>query len=344
VIYYGLSRLILDGYGLEIGLLSFQFVNQKPDEADTTIPIGATASGETAPIVEEACLAITPPNAESQFEEVLTALNHQSRRHGWFSTATMVLGSLLAIVVGTAILILLTTLMMDGKLPHVKIDFSPTAFGFTSVRGNKGTNTTLSGITPLILLAATSIFAALMKRERTRLVSEISAYENVRAVGPLISALFLRNKVARTQVARVLKRLLPKMRPEDKSLINKEQRLQLNLYLGRSAAALLPDDNELSLAILKAYPAIGDDSEITIVRRIAQGKGRSGRSAEVRLAAQEYLDEVIRRQEKLKEPQTLLRSAESLESGSQALLRPMEGSLERDGSALLRPAEDSTDL
>jgi hypothetical protein len=322
--------------------MSFQKLEEQPEISADVRSLG-TGQPNVAPItaISSAEQSSLDSSKGAQFERVLAELKLSSRRHGWFTAATTVLGSLLGIVVGTGILIVLAALIMEGKLPQIHIDFSPTAFAFNHSPGGKGVepSSTISGITPLILLISTVFFAALMKRERAKLVSEISQYDNVRMVGPLINALYLRSKVTRTQAAIKLRQLLPKMRSEDKDLLDKEQRSQMNLYLGRSVSALLPDDNELSLAILKAYSAIGDESEVPVVRRIAQGKGRSGKDAEIRHAAQAYLDGVERRQKKLREPQILLRSTEAHGNDDGSLLRPVEGAQQSASETLLRPTE-----
>src|SRR5947207_14393375 len=105
----------------------------------------------------------------------------------------------------------------------------------------------VSGTLPLLLLCGSGIFAVLTKRERLKLTRSLTRYEHARAVGPLVDALYLRDRSLRTEAAAALKRVLPRLRPGDAPLLDANRRLMLSLYLGRCRMSLLHDDVVLAV-------------------------------------------------------------------------------------------------
>lgn len=175
------------------------------------------------------------------------------------------------------------------------------------------------------------------RRRRIALTHTVSQYDDVRAVGPLIELFIIANKTLRAEVAATLTRLIPRMTEADGLHLTRNQRLQLNLYMGRAHFNLMHDDNALSLAILRAYPVIGDGTELSFVRRIAKGQGKVGEDLEAQIAAQEYLAIVERRKAQMNERTSLLRGSSASEIGSDTLLRASETRSTTDPAELLRP-------
>jgi hypothetical protein len=269
-------------------------------------------------------------------EALLVTLKRLSRRHAWFGGIATLLGLLFGFFVLMGVLIYLMMSHMQGYAAKLILDFSLLSFGVTGNSGAGHAQMTVSGLTPLLLMLGSAGFSTLSKRERLKLTRTLAQYDDVRAVGPLVEALYLRDRVVRSEAAAALTRLLPRLRREDASLLNSNQRLYLWLYLGRSRWSFLADDDELSLAILQAYSQIGDGTELPTVRRLAQGKGSAGKDSRVREAAQRYLDEVKLREEQEKLPQILLRPSSGLETSPDTLLRPSEEGTETDPQHLLR--------
>lgn len=192
--------------------------------------------------------------------------------------------------------------------------------------------------------------------------------EDPRDVGPLIEMLpwlesfFAYDLVLRADILATLERLIPGMSRADADRLDENQRNGLNHYLGRSRftlregddpasfvlhlkeffgfrqVSLRSDEKDLTLAILRAYPVIGDGTELPHVRNVAQGRGNAGTDADVRQAAQEYLDLVEQRKQQEKLSTTLLRASSSAEIGSDTLLRPTDGTSATAPNELLRVA------
>ena len=193
----------------------------------------------------------------------------------------------------------------------------------------------------LLLLCGGSAFAVLAKRESRKQTGTYRDYDDVCAIGPLMESLFGSSKSARTRAAANLTSLLPRLRVENKSVLNRGHRRLLAIYLGRSRWNFVLNDDELSIAILKAYHFIGDGTELPVVKRLAQGKVGSARDERVRVAAQAYLDEVNRRKTESSMPGLLLRPSDTPATSSDVLLRVAAEPTNTDPQQLLR-AESRT--
>jgi hypothetical protein len=180
---------------------------------------------------------------------------------------------------------------LSGGPVRVLFDPSPLAFEVNATGSSQnGTTITFSGITPLAVMLVCGMLWVLVRRKRIALIHQVSRMDDVRFVGPLIEALYIQDKLLHSEVSAALTRLLPRLRTEDMYRLNANHRTLLNRYLNRSKFSLPGDDNALSLAILRAYPMIGDGTELPVVRRVAQGKGNSGKDSQLRQEAQRYLD------------------------------------------------------
>lgn len=296
------------------------------------LPVAATAQAEH----------VAGRDADGQrVHDLLAALKHQSSKHRWMGTAAIVLGSLLAFNVVMCCAVTAVMSAMTGHAAKFSIDLSLNSFGMSGHITNGVSQVSVSGVLPLVLLSGSGFFAAVARRERLKLTRSLAQYDDVRGVGPLVEALFLRSPLARREAASALKRLMPRLRPGDTGLLNRSQRLQLLRFLGQSMASLHPQDADLSLAILAAYRAIGDGSELSTVKRIAYGRGGGESEARVRAAAQEYVELVERREEEQVQAHTLLRGADCPRDGGATLMRAASGETgAADPHALLRAAEE----
>jgi hypothetical protein len=309
-----------------------------PEEEQRTAVTASSLSTEPVALEGEAVQHEAGEHA-LPMELLLTKLKRQSRRHAWFGGIAAVLGLLLG---GIVVLSIIMYLVMSGMLGHAAkfiVDFSPTSFATTGQISAHSGQVAVSGLTPLLLLIGSSVFAFLTKRERIQLTKTLLQYEDLRAIGPLAEALYLQDKAVRTEAAASLARLLPRLREEDASLLDDHQRLLLSLYLGRSRWSLLEDNDALSLAIVEAYWHIGNGSEVPTVKRIAQGKGSAAKDARVREAAQRYVAEMQRRAELARQPETLLRASASVNANSEMLLHPAVQTPATDPAELLRATE-----
>lgn len=273
-------------------------------------------------------------------EVLLARLKGQSRRHAWFGGIAAILGLLLG---GIVALSLIMYLVMSGMLGHAAkfiVDFSPTSFAATGQTDAHSGRVTVSGLTPLLLLIGSSVFAVLTKRERIQLTKTLVHYEDVRAVGPLVEALYIvEDKAFRSKTAAALTRLLPRLRQEDASLLDAQQRRLLSQYFGRVRWATLERNDDLSLAIVESYWRIGDGTELPAVKRLAQGKGIAAKDTRVREAAQRYVAEMQRRAEVASQPDTLLRASAIVHTNSDMLLHPADSAPATEPHELPRATE-----
>ncbi len=198
--------------------------------------------------------------------------------------------------------------------------------------------------------------------------------DDTRVVGPLIDTLssletlFCYDRTLRAKIISMLVQLLPRMSRADADRLQENQRNRLNYYLWRLTPTLREGDDPTSfvlslkiafglregylrgdekglvLAIIKAYPVIGDGTELSQVRHVAKGHYKTGADADVRQAAQKYLDLIEQRKKQEQLPTTLLRASSSSEIGTDTLLRAAHDSPTSSPDELLRPTtvEDAT--
>ncbi len=154
----------------------------------------------------------------------------------------------------------------------------------------------------------------------------LARFDDVRAIGPLAEALEFRDKTVTPIAAQALKRLLPRLQASDSPLLNAAQRACLN-------RALNGKDAELTIAILKAWEQVGDESAISPVKRLTEGIGRGARNSMVVAAAQECLPFLFQSASRQQVGSQLLRAADEIIAPFDDLLRP----------AMPRPSSDPTE-
>lgn len=214
--------------------------------------------------------------------------------------------------------------------------------------------TSMTGMTGVIGIAAAS-----SKTLKTA-ASELSTIEDLRAVGPLAESLQIEEKTVRTQVESALIRLLPRLQASDAYLLNTEQRACLNRVLQGK-------NDELIIAILRAYEQAGDETALPYVETLArkapdnsmpariaetaetlsdtrmEPKTSSLLPANVAEAAQACLPSLRIRVEQQRASQTLLRGASANSVAPGILLRAAQASAEIHPEQLLRPARNNVD-
>ncbi len=188
--------------------------------------------------------------------------------------------------------------------------------------------------------------------------SELSAIEDLRAVGPLAESLDIEATAVRAQVEEALIRLLPRLQASDAGLLNREQRVCLN-------KALNGRNEDLIIAILRAYEQVGDETALPCVESLANetpdtlssaqdsrmsesiitgllgAKLKAAPSAHITAAAQSCLSYLRVRVEQQRASQTLLRGASANAVAPNTLLRPAQASEATHPEQLLRPARDT---
>ena len=121
---------------------------------------------------------------------------------------------------------------------------------------------------------------AAASRTHKEAVSELTRIEDIRAVGPLAESLAIEDKRVRPLIHAALIRLLPRLQSSDAALLTLEGRACLN--------DALDEKNEmLTLAILKAYEQVGDETALPYVEKLAEDAAASQKwrkSGSLRLA------------------------------------------------------------
>lgn len=167
------------------------------------------------------------------------------------------------------------------------------------------------------------------RRQDIEEAKALSRYGGARSVGILAEALTVSD--VQIYAAEALIRELPQLKANDAPLLNAEQRKYLY-------GALMGDNANLILAILKALEQIGDEAAIPYVEQLALGHG-SFNYRNIREAAEACLPYLHERAAKQKEHQTLLRAssaADVVTSAPDTLLRPAQYSNPTQPQELLR--------
>jgi hypothetical protein len=161
-----------------------------------------------------------------------------------------------------------------------------------------------------------------------RLLVSLAAHDDVRIVGPLISAYYWPDmEVHAATIAEALVRLLPRLKVSDASILDEKQRESLRRALGSGNDALI-------LAILKALEQIGNERDVKVVQRLAYGRAWTLRQKVIQEAAAACLPGLQARLER--SGNKLLRVTDDHD---ESLLRPSSNAGYTD--TLLRP--DRTD-
>jgi HEAT repeat protein len=166
------------------------------------------------------------------------------------------------------------------------------------------------------------------RKVRRNIVSSIKGVRDTRMVSVLAACLFDKDKLVRESAAEALKPLLLQMRASDQTNLTSEDRELL-------VKALSTKNEELLLALLKAFEQIGDERAVPHVERLTL----YGRTEKIRSAAEECLPYLRVKAEEARQAKTLLRPAGISETvASETLLRPAQGVAPIEEAQLLRPS------
>ena len=237
-----------------------------------------------------------------------------------------------------SIAVLAATVLVIGVF---LVQYLPDLFylGVMSVSTGGSTTMTLSGTLLLLVMVVCGLLGWLTHRKRMAMTRIASRFDDVRAVGPLIEALYFQDTALRSELTTTLTRLIPRMREEDGLRLDTNQRNLMNRYVSH----YIGDDRTLPRTILQAYPTIGNGTEMTVVRNVAKGKGYAGKDPLSQQAAQDYLDIVEQRRQQETLNTTLLRASSALEIGVDTLLRSAQENASTPSNQLLRPSTTTRD-
>jgi hypothetical protein len=189
-----------------------------------------------------------------------------------------------------------------------------------------------------LIVFAGGIFTGAMNgygRRHKRLARLLATCESVAVVGALADALdFDEDGVVlfpetRRAAIRGLTRLLPRLRPEDRTLLTPSQWAHI-------IKVLKDGDTEFTLAVLKAWQEVGDYRALPHVRRLAHSLALTDSARRIREAAQECLTVLEARVAQEMAPQMLLRASCSTDWTPETLLRPASQGAEVNPQELLR--------
>jgi hypothetical protein len=158
-----------------------------------------------------------------------------------------------------------------------------------------------------------------IKQRGRDMIAIVARHDDVRAIAPLIEVAHTVDRETGRYAEHRLAKLLTQLKASDAGLLNDHHRRQLDRMLQNGK------DPDLTIAILNAYEQIGDKSSLSVVERLAVGRGRGRRDRRIREAAMGCLP--------------YLRARAQAERDAQTLLRPASGPGEADPAVLLRPAE-----
>ena len=170
-------------------------------------------------------------------------------------------------------------------------------------------------------------------------IEELAQSRDVNAIPTLIDSMNLGiTKKHRQRVTRALTLLLPLLKTSDARLLTPLRRHTLNVTLGGCFQPHLRGvDEDLTLAILKAYEQVGDEKAIQVVERIANHRPRNESERRIQEAAKECLPLLCANIGEVASTQTLLRASDGQTTTSPAmLLRPAASASTTSPAELLR--------
>ena len=190
---------------------------------------------------------------------------------------------------------------------------------------------------PLVICYTVAAFCmALAGRRWGRAAQRIAHFDDLRASGPLMEALELREQTVVAAAENALSRLLPRLKASDAELITEAQRECLYRRLKIQHA---PTEAEFQIVALRALEQIGDTNALSCVEALAASTNMTANATRVREAAQQCLASLKEQAEQKQNHDNLLRASSGLNVPSNALLRPAVDSPHAGPDQLLRSSE-----
>jgi hypothetical protein len=175
--------------------------------------------------------------------------------------------------------------------------------------------------------------AKLAERRWGRAAERMTVFDDLRAAGPLMEALDLRDPAVVAAAEKALSRLLPRLQASDASSITETQRECLYRRLKSQNAQT---GAEFLIAALRALEQIGDATALPYVEALKARTGTTAGANRVWEAATHCLTLLKARAEQKQWSDNLLRPSSGQEAPSDALLRPATSSPPTDPQHLLR--------
>lgn len=163
------------------------------------------------------------------------------------------------------------------------------------------------------------------------LAQSLQKWGDVRAVGPLAQALSIR-RIDKAIVTDALTTLLPKLKPSDASLLDRDQRSALFAALKLSPEIYA----EFLIALLGGLAQLGDPEALPHVEALMKRLPDTPEEQRVFEAAHVCREVLLEAARLEQEKQTLLRPAAQADS-TDNLLRPVASASQTDEAILLRP-------
>ncbi len=172
--------------------------------------------------------------------------------------------------------------------------------------------------------------------------AELASLGGVKAIPPLFAALENHLSIEdRQAIYTALTLLLPQMRIEDASSLNRCARETINSWIGYVGYHTGNDTalDDLRFAALKALKQVGDATAIPEVKRLANIEASTLREKALRQAARECLPMLRANCGEVETARTLLRASHAENARPDTLLRPASGAGQTNSAELLRPSD-----
>lgn len=169
---------------------------------------------------------------------------------------------------------------------------------------------------------------------------KLAEFDDIRAVGFLVEALYYQDPGVREAAADRLTTLLPRLQASDAGLMTEEQRTALYKAITMPPARRARSgDWAFVRAALRSLEQIGDERALPFVESLAGCTPRNAAQAEIVDAARECKPALLERIAQQRAAMSLLRPAHAPASSGDTLLRATYGPGEADPALLLRPSE-----
>jgi hypothetical protein len=168
-----------------------------------------------------------------------------------------------------------------------------------------------------------------------RAAERMALFDDLRATGPLMEALDLRDKAVVAAAEKALLGLLPRLQASDAHSITDTQRECLYRRLKMENAQT---EAEFQIAALRALEQVGDTRALPCVEALAASTVTRANAIRVREAARHCLAFLKARAQQKQSSDSLLRASSGADASSEALLRPAADNPPTDPQHLLRPS------
>jgi hypothetical protein len=189
---------------------------------------------------------------------------------------------------------------------------------------------------PLVIsFMVAALCVNLAEKRWGRAAERMALFDDLRATGPLLEALNLRDKAVVAAAEKALLGLLPRLQASDAHSITQAQRECLYRRLKIENAQT---EAEFLIAALKALEQVGDARALPCVEALAASRVTTANGTRVREAARQCLAFLKARAEQKQSSDSLLRASSGADASSEALLRPAADNPPTDPQHLLRPS------